>query len=809
MVMMETLVSLSVAYVLGVLSVLVVEVAALFFLIRRLKRRVALEQQKINESSSPELDPSIYNKQGVVWILESEKVVKARQDSQPREQKLKKEILEVLPVQKYAKLKNNSLFISESDGSQTEVELKGCTVTAVSATNFSSRKWGKRYPIKVESKNSKIYKGSKILYIYLDTSWEKEAWCKVLRLASCDDKEKLKWFTDLNLDFQRYVTSLNAEYPSFMKPSIGWSVDPIDKSIKLDGSSSKVRQFLKKLGKKASKSGVDSKGIWTNASIPEDRKINEKFGPTNMGTKGKVFSEDISVQSPLSTSSGSGSRSQTSVVSDLDSDERTFDEGTLCWNILLSRLFFDAKCNVLLKSSMQARIQRMLSNMRSPSFIGEVTCTAVDPGNLPPYIHAMRVLPAHMNELWAFEIDLEYSGDAFLNVETRLEVQELDLQEGEGTALESSGVGEVASDLLEGIEYYGKQLNVSEEGADELVQRDEGEPGLNGERSHKGTIQGPSQMSRWKCMLQSIAKQVSQVPISLRIRVSSLRGTMRVYMKAPPSDQIWFGFSSMPDIDFNLEPLVGDRKITSGHLALFLISRFKVAIRETLVLPNCESICIPWMLAEKDDWVPQRVAPFIWIKNEATASAIATTTAAAKQGSSSQSVEEKFAGEPNKGASNSSSGDRQQKTNKAAGHVIQLENEPSEEHPLSSAPMTQLTTSTDCSSNQLTTPLLGNDKQDEKVQSTTDDKVEHGSLSQAIVTGQQKYNAEDDDDGRPKRIGTRARVLGFGKKMGEKLEEKRKHIEERGRHIVERMKEHRQNSGVSQIDVNRENFRGI
>lgn len=141
---------------------------------------------------------------------------------------------------------------------------------------------------------------------------------------------------------------------------MGWNVDPIDKSIKLDGSSSKVRQFLKKFGKKASKSGIDSKGIWTNASIPEDRKINEKshlfqdYGPANMGTKGKV-SEDISV--PSSTSCDSGNRNQTLVVSDVDSDERTFDEGTLCWNILLSRLFFDAKCNMSLKTSMQARIQ--------------------------------------------------------------------------------------------------------------------------------------------------------------------------------------------------------------------------------------------------------------------------------------------------------------------------------------------------------------------------------------------------------------------------------------------------------------------
>lgn len=42
----------------------------------------------------------------------------------------------------------------------------------------------------------------------------------------------------------------------------------------------------------------------------------------------------------------------------------------------------------------------------------------------------------------------------------------------------------------------------------------------------------------------------------------------------------------------------------------------QVAIRDNLVIPNCESICMPLMIAEKDDWVPCKVAPFLWIKNE-------------------------------------------------------------------------------------------------------------------------------------------------------------------------------------------------
>lgn len=66
------------------------------------------------------------------------------------------------------------------------------------------------------------------------------------------------------------------------------------------------------------------------------------------------------------------------------------------------------------------------------------------------------------------------------------------------------------------------------------------------------------------------------MPLSLSIRISSLRGTLRLYIKPPPSDQLWFGFTSMPDIEFELESSVGEHKITSGHIAFFLISRFKV-----------------------------------------------------------------------------------------------------------------------------------------------------------------------------------------------------------------------------------------
>ena len=47
-----------------------------------------------------------------------------------------------------------------------------------------------------------------------------------------------------------------------------------------------------------------------------------------------------------------------------------------------------------------------------------------------------------------------------------------------------------------------------------------------------------------------------------------------------------------------------------------------------------------------------------------------------------------------------------------------------------------------------------------------------------------------EEETKPKRMGSRrARMMDLGKKMQEKLEEKRRLIEERGRHVVEKMRE--------------------
>ncbi|KAJ0457860.1 putative synaptotagmin-like mitochondrial-lipid-binding domain-containing protein [Helianthus annuus] len=554
---------------------------AVALFVGKLGKKTVKQDVKVTKSEGEELQFQFPNKQGSVWILEKEKVPKASQctDKISRQEKRKIEIIEVTPIRKHASIKDKSLIVTEPDRTLTKIDLLGCVVEAVSATNLPSRKWAKKYPIKVENKSSVIYHGSKLFYMYFETSSEKESWCQALRLASCDDKEKLTWFYKARAEFHSYLASLNVEYPSFLKPSIGFNPEIGDRSIKVDGSSSKkVRDFLKKFGKKTSKIGRDDKKFSEN-SVGGSSRLSQTEKKPNYGAEEKVGSRN-----------GVGSQSS-------DNDKISSDEGTLCCNLLISRLFFDAKSNVNLRNSIQARIQRTLSTIRTPSYIGEIICTGVNPGNVPPYIHGMRVLPTDLKEVVAMEIDIEYHGGVVLDIETRLEVQELENSD-------SKPVDDVATDLLEG---FGEQLKLNQpmdQKGDENLKLDT--------KSLKGNEQASSTVPKWKSVINSVAKQVSQVPLSLAIRVTTLRGTLRVHIKPPPSDQIWFGFTSMPDIDFSLESAVGDHKITSGHIALFIINKFKAAIRETTVLPNSESVTIPFMIAEKNDWIPQKAAPFIW-----------------------------------------------------------------------------------------------------------------------------------------------------------------------------------------------------
>ncbi|XP_068647026.1 uncharacterized protein [Aristolochia californica] len=792
---------LFVGFFLGALFVLAAEVVVFLVVLHRLSRRKKNDpppQADIGRYLEDQRPLAFgYNKQGVVWVLEPEKVPKVSLDGGPpkkvsKEQKSNKELVEVYPVKKIGKIEDNSLILVDFDGSESIIHLPGCTIEAVSASILSSRKWSKRYPIRVENKRSVIYSGSNTCYIYLETSWEKESWCKALRLASSMDEQLRSWYNKLNEEFQCYVSSLTAEYPFFMKPparGLGGVAGRGNRMV--GGSSSKVRLFLKKLAKKTSRSGTEYR------TDPLERKTScKKFASKSSKVSLDRVSDSIPEEVKPSAISV-GSHNQVTVISDAESDDQSgSDEGVLCLNLLLSRLFFDAKRSSEINLSIKSRIQRALSNMRTPSFIGAISCTGFNIGNLSPYLHNMRVLPMNINEVWAMEVDIEYSGGAVLDVETRLAVREPEFQKGiEQTSMEPTSAGDATSDLLEGFEYYGEQLKLSTVTADRVDKSTD----ISGKPDNMSNLKSSSwksiYASRWKSVLNSVADQVSQVPLSLAIRITSLRGTLRLHIKPPPSDQLWFGFSTMPDIEWAIDSSVGDHKITSAQIALIISNRFKAAIRETMVLPNCETVCIPWMLAEKDDWIPRKFAPFLWIHQEGGEST-RQDTALNNQKSGEGAVD--TASSISAPGSKNDSGNNGVPDESEKGKLLRCTGSTSSSQwgqPPSAAVISTnddaITQSNICME-ELRVPLLASDQSQESCEQARPEEP----MGPIVIRGYEGniQFLSDSDEAKPKRVGRRARMMDLGKKMSEKLEEKRRHLEEKSRHIVEKMIENAKTS---------------
>lgn len=236
----------------------------------------------------------------------------------------------------------------------------------------------------------------------------------------------------------------------------------------------------------------------------------------------------------------------------------------------------------------------------------------------------------------------------------------------------------------------------------------------------------------------------------------------------------------------------------------------QAAVRETMVLPNSESVCIPWMLAEKDDWIPQKSAPFVWINQEAV-----TDPTNVHQRPSSQPSEETRVHEAVDIHTSSYPEGKQANEKKEVTSVLEAVKINTSSYPevkqakekkevtsellddLASAysPMNQLTLNEN-PLQELRTPLLENDEQQQLASRWIKEDNRDGqsavsqspSLSRSLILPEEQSDTMEGNDAKPKRIGTRARMLGLGKKVGEKLEEKRRNIEERSRSMVDRVR---------------------
>lgn len=197
------------------------------------------------------------------------------------------------------------------------------------------------------------------------------------------------------------------------------------------------------------------------------------------------------------------------------------------------------------------------------------------------------------------------------------------------------------------------------------------------------------------------------------------------------------------------------------------------------------------MLGEKDDWVPRKDAPFIWLNHEAAEMRSHATPMASTRPEEGDLKNDASIKRPMPSLPISSAGSEE--SLKAVASVDEAKQEPmavASLHGQSSAGPASESVHSD-ENDELRRPLLVTEKLQEDASESRVGSPMHTSVRAVIPVGEQLSASASSSIGEDakRKSGRRARMMDFGKRMGDKLEEKRRTIEEKGRHIVEKMRE--------------------
>ncbi|KAI9300510.1 putative integral membrane protein conserved region-domain-containing protein [Cunninghamella echinulata] len=76
--------------------------------------------------------------------------------------------------------------------------------------------------------------------------------------------------------------------------------------------------------------------------------------------------------------------------------------------------------------------------------------------------------------------------------------------------------------------------------------------------------------------------------IVLSVSLQSIQGKMKLLIKPPPSNRLWYGFEGLPKMKWNIVPLVWEKKIGHSMVVKAIIKHLEEVFSDTMVLPHMD-----------------------------------------------------------------------------------------------------------------------------------------------------------------------------------------------------------------------------
>ncbi|KAA1110870.1 hypothetical protein PGT21_033176 [Puccinia graminis f. sp. tritici] len=103
-------------------------------------------------------------------------------------------------------------------------------------------------------------------------------------------------------------------------------------------------------------------------------------------------------------------------------------------------------------------------------------------------------------------------------------------------------------------------------------------------------VNSGSLLRRWQLFNLGARFKPYVVNLVLAVVLKELSGTLLLKIKRPPTNRLWFGFTAMPHLVLDLEPVVSTRQIKWALVLKPIESRIREVVMESIVYPNLDDL---------------------------------------------------------------------------------------------------------------------------------------------------------------------------------------------------------------------------